>query len=62
MTPHRTPEPTSNVPYPTGRTVLVAAATESGPRQAGGPATVLIMLLGVGAVGAVSAAAIAPAA
>jgi uncharacterized membrane protein len=47
-----TPEPTSTIPYPTGRTVLSAAAPEPGPgqvtRHASGPATLLVVLLGVG--------------
>jgi uncharacterized membrane protein len=53
MTPHRTPEPTSTVPYPTGRTVLSAAAPEPGPGRVthrGGPATLLVVLLGAGAL------------
>ena len=45
---------TPNVnPFPTGRTVRSAAVPESGPgrvtRQVSGPATLLVVLLGVGA-------------
>jgi uncharacterized membrane protein len=54
MTPHMTPEPTSNVPYMTGRTVPSAEAPEPGPgwvtRQASRPSTLLVVLLGVGAL------------
>jgi uncharacterized membrane protein len=54
MAPDMTAEPTSNVPYLTGRTVLSAAAPEPGPgrvpRQTRGPATLLVVLLGVGAL------------
>jgi hypothetical protein len=46
-----TSEPTSSVPYPTGRTVLSAAAPEAGTgwvtRQAREAATLLVVLLGM---------------
>ena len=54
MTPHETHEPTSNAPYARARTMASAApelgAGRSVQKAPGRPATLLVVLLGVGAV------------